>query len=585
MALRRNHILICIAAVGLLAITFAFMAPFVFSDTTTQSGRKSNKKQHRDYGSIAGAAEGLNTEVNLKSPSEKERNEACDRLKKHGITPDIYEEAILQAIHDGCFPILADLLLAGQNQETLNHAFDYAITHTPNNIDEKNVKKNISVRLLVKAGAYEDGITPEQLCACQDRETDRYIRNAPQFESGNTLDDACMAGDYHAAKKLIFAGASLTTTSEWLTPFDITMIKKDTRMAKLILKHSNLDTKQRNRWLQRAVQHNMPEIAKLLLESDSGLNLNAALKWADRRKSDECIALLLNTGHFKHTNWKQRLTDAINNGHSYVISAVCKHIDVRQCHYIAHIEAIANDDADKLSQLQQQEPFSANSNIWESCSFLSLAARCGSVKCLKLLLSQPKAKVFSAFLADAAKGKGSAECVKELLKHPLIYVNDITAIKEIFNTRNHEIIEQLIQHPDFDVNQESNPKSSLLAFCSENFYISTLIKLLSKEGADPNIHHTHRDGRPSALYTAALCGNIVAIKILLAHGADPMLRGNSPHHLLEYAKIHAATEYISEKFVTAKYMLKERVYTTGKTHNKKLGRKCIKIIQEACKKR
>ena len=65
-----------------------------------------------------------------------------------------------------------------------------------------------------------------------------------------------------------------------------------------------------------------------------------------------------------------------------------------------------------------------------------------------------------------------------------------------------------------------------------------------------------------------------------------MLRGNSPHHLLEYAKIHAATEYISEKFVTAKYILNnEGVYTIGKTHNKKLGRKCIKIIQEACKKR
>lgn len=489
------------------------------------------------------------TDADFKNPSTELRRRAKSELEKLGITPAIYAEAMELAVYDGSTAILQNLLLVGQGQEALNKAFDIAISDQ-NRFRFPNDKWNTSAEMLLKAGAHANELTPEHLTSCRNRELDAIVRSSPQFKTDNSLISACLSGDIAAAKKAIAAGADVEQSFDrkkipvFLLPIlrddaDMLVIMAKELQTRIAKKEPKATAEEINAALLRhaAMFHAQNCVVALLNSGVPPVELSKILKSCVERRPgvvsryhhqpECCIRLLIEAGACTDSIKPEVLDYLIQRGFSKEITILCPDQTSTPSNLSPLIPIIAADDDVRLKKILRQEKIDINDTIWSTPqaehTALSFAAKCGSNRCIELLLSQKDIDVNRAVKSDdigwectplgLAALSSNAECAKAFINTPKLDLSNSDNLAGLLASNHQELISLYIRKLNAKTKSPSTPISPL-CFSVGCRTLSGFLQLTHAKGFNlPNGN--------TLLYGASALGNAVAVQILLNKGADP----------------------------------------------------------------
>ena len=556
-----------------------------------KNNKKSAKKNDHPQQNSYQTAEQL-TDVDLKNPPAELQKKAQTQLKKLGITPEIYEESLELAVIDGSISILQNLLLAGQTQQSLDKAFDAAISHgIPRSFRYPNDQREISAKLLLEAGAHASGITPTHLALCRSRELDALVRNSPQYKPGSTLTDALQSGDVETAKKLLSESAASSQVdfrliSHVLYRDDHELMQP---LAQALLEQGKKQSKGKDitianiydAIMEQAIITNASNCIRQILATGEKMDLSNCLQKAIRKPrvitqkpNPEPLLQLIEAGACTDAIKQDVLDCLMQYGFGECIAALSAKVSVP-----AVIAAIATDNAEELASILKKNKQDINAPIWKKekseHTLLSFAAHCGSIKCLKHLLSQKdidinhevhNADVAPYFKADSkysplamAVRQGRVECAKALIDNPSLNLENNDNLVHIINSNNEELLKLYLKQAGSHVNQPTQytvaPMAPLSCSIDGRHLACTLI-LLNTKGIDLN--NPVNGTTPLHVAASTLCSTSPALlQILLHHGADPEITNaigkNAIEHLesvrksLLIAKIPSVRDIINPK--------------------------------------
>lgn len=535
-----------------------------------KNNKKSAKKNDHPQQSSYQTAEQL-TDVDLKNPPAELQKKAQAQLKKLGITPEIYEESLELAVIDGSLSILQTLLLAGQTQQSLDKAFDLAISHgIPRNLRHPNDQREISAKLLLEAGAHASGITPTHLALCRSRELDTLVRNSPQYKPGSTLADALQSGDTESAKKFLSEGAASSKVD--FRDFSHVLRRDDHELilplAQALLEQGKKQSKGKNVTIaniyypimEMAIIANASNCIRQILATDEKMDFSMHLKNAVRAPGNAMqqpnpapLLQLIEAGACNDAIKQDVLDCLMLHGFGECIAALSSKVSVP-----AVIAAIATDNAEELASILKKNKQDINAPIWKKekseHTLLSFAAHCGSIKCLKHLLSQKDIdinhEVHNSYIAPYFKAdskysplamavrQGRVECAKALIDNPSLNLENNDNLVHIINSNNEELLKLYLKQAGSHVNQPTQytvaPMAPLSCSIDGRHLACTLI-LLNTKGIDLN----NPVNGTTPLHIAAKGLNSTSpalLQILLHHGADPESTNARGQNAAEFLK-------------------------------------------------
>ena len=519
----------------------------------------------------------LLTGIDLRNPPADARKEAQKRLKNLGIIPDIYEEALILAVYDGSLSLLQSLLLAGQEQAALDKAFELAITHTPSPVTPPNDKKASSAKMLLEAGACASELTPQHLITCRDRQLDTYIKSLPQYKPGNTLKDALSSGDYEAIRKLTASGVTLDMLPKdrSIPAMVIPFFKDDPQAMQLVLTALNTQNipqaKLTSTFLNYAVQSRASACIKALLKSGLEIYPREVLERNiihvksgvyTPQMTEDTLLPFIESGiytKFEAPFNKQILDYTLCKGFGKCLATLSKETDLSP-----FVPAISADDDKALEQLLAKEKQDLNQAIWHNDKAehtpLSLAAACGSSKCLSLLLKQPGININQPVQADFSQNKvtplahaahnNHTECAAALIQAPGFDATNNDNLFHIITANNPEIMKLFLQHPDADINTpiKANTGAPMppAHIGITSFLLSNMLVLTNTKGLDIN----NQSNGETLLHTAIQYGNTVAVQLLLTRDADPGITNKNNLNCTEFLAQHGASLPSANRFTT-----------------------------------
>lgn len=561
---------------GILAPMPVDAAPTRKSSKKTTKGKKKSEKTKKKKAKKNASAQQISyqtaeqlADIDLKNPPAELQKKAQTQLKKLGITPEIYEESLELAVIDGSISILQNLLLAGQTQQSLDMAFDAAISHgIPRSFRYPNDQREISAKLLLEAGALASGITPTHLALCRSRELDAIVRNSPQYKPGSTLSEALQSGDVEAAKKLLSESAASSQVdfrliSHVLRRDDHELIQP---LAQALLEQGKKQSKGKditianiyNSIMEPAIISNASNCIRQILATGEKMNLSNYLQKAVRnpgvvrqQPNPELLLQLIEAGACTDAIKQDVLDCLMQYGFGECIAALSAKVSVPPV-----IAAIATDNAEELAAVLKKDKQDINAPIWKKekseHTLLSFAAHCGSIKCLNHLLSQKSidinhevhnADVASYFQPDSkysplamAARQGRVECAKALIDHPDLNLESNDNLVHIINSNNEELLKLYLKQAGSHVNLPTQytfaPMTPLSCSINGMHLASTLI-LLNTKGIDLN--NPVNGTTPLHVAASTLSSTSPALlQILLHHGADPEITNARGQNAIEH---------------------------------------------------
>lgn len=646
MRLRIFLLTACAAVAGLFAPASVEAAPSDSVKKVSKKGKKKGKKTDKKEkktkkekkgkkgGVFAVLEEPVLADVDWKNPPAELRQKAQANLKRLGITPLVYDDAVKLAVYDGSLSVLQNLLLAGQKQETLDGAFALAMTQF-SSPEVPNNKRAQSARMLLSAGACANELTPEYLRMCRDRELDALVRSAPQFRGDSSLGCAIMTGDVEGVRK------KLAEKPDWRKEFEPSLTQ-DERINMNKMRGMGVETGIKTTLLSRVAMRDDHEMFKLLLDeftsklSDSKertLYTILSIPSAFSAKSLQCMKVLLESELVKEALKVERMpvnglpaalsgynasmgdlhlspallqavyeasafTDeerlAVLNfsvlfGHADCIKALYKDAAARPAAVSPLVFAIADDDVAALEKLLKKGR--VNDVIWKNAkgehTALSFAAHCGSCACLETLLKQPDIDVNAAVQSGYRKAKvtplslaalgNRAECVRLLLNAPGLDVKDNTILNDILLCNNMELTKRILQNPELSPNAAVMGLSPYpvapLCLCIQSQFLSGFLALVHAKDTDVNV----QINTTTPLHVAAAVGHLTALQVLLSRNADATKKnhmGNTPAELAQQNEAYLYTH----RFLT---VLDAGKRPDATAYKKEVADRCLELFSKA----
>ncbi|MBR5523550.1 MAG: hypothetical protein IKV82_08820 [Akkermansia sp.] len=599
-----NLLLAACLMLGILAPMPADAAPSRKSAKHATNGKKKTEKTKRKKAVKQAFLEKvfpvinapLLTGTDFKNPPADVRKEAKERLEKLGIIPDIYEDALKLAVYDGSVSLLQFLLLAGQEQAALDKAFELAITHTPNPTSLPNDNRASCAKMLLEAGACASELTPQHLMACRDQKLDTYARSLPQYKPGNTLRDALCSGDYETIRQLTDNGEKIDMVPKDrnIPVMTIPFLKDDPQAMQLLMSVPNVQNLPPERvapqFLTIAVQTRAVACIKALLKSGLEIYPRKVLESQilkarpgvyTPQMTEDVLLPFIEAGictKFDALFNKQILDYTLCKGFGKCIVPLSKGSELSPL-----IPAIAADDDKALEQLLAEEKPDLNKSIWHNDKAehtpLSLAAACGSSKCLSLLLKQPGININLPVQSDFSQNKvtplahavhnNHTKCAAKLIKDPGFDATNNDNLLHIITGNNPKIMGLFLLHPDADINTpiETNPDAPMhpVLVGISSFQLSNMLVLVNTKGLNIN----NRSTGETPLHTAILYGNTVAMQLLLASGANPGITDKNNLNCTDFLAQHGASLPSASRFTTFRHVNGQRPNWDEETINNK----------------